>query len=229
MRVLPFLTAVILSGCSSLIANFEDDRVGFAPSTSPAGYPDDEIALSFMFQGTVRGIPITDPTGVRNGRQSLEVIANSSVTFRSQPIPEQQRADRHRVSFLFRDGTARGKTISLSQGSTTAVRFRLVGDTLTIRGADAADEQKFSIATLGVASLVTVTVDPPTGQTTVVWRTASETISWTTMFAAPGEGRITRFSLSFGMDNGGDFPRGQISIDEVRATWSPRITVADPS
>lgn len=229
MRVLSILAALMLGGCSSLIANFEDDRVGFPPSTSPAGYPNDEIALSFAFQGSVRGIPITDPTRVRNGRQSLDVIANSSVTFRSQPIPEQQQAGRHRVSFLFQDGTARGKTISLSQGGSTAVRFRLVGDTLTIRGADAADEQAFSIRTLGAASLVTIIVDPPTGQTRVVWRTASETVSWTTMFAAPGEGRVTRFTLSFGMDNGGDFPRGQISIDEVRATWSPRITVTNPS
>lgn len=228
MRALSLLAVVLLGGCSSLIANFEDDRAGFPPSPSPAGYPDDEIALSFSFQGSVRGLPIPDPTGVRTGRQSLEVIANSSVTFRSQPIPAQQQAGRHRVSFLFQDGTARGKTISLLQGGSTAVRFRLVADTLTIRGADGADEQAFPIRTLGAASLVTIFVDPPTGQTRVVWRTASETITWATIFAAPGEGRVTRFTLNFAMDNGGDFPRGRISIDDVRAIWSPRITPGNP-
>jgi hypothetical protein len=229
MRAVSFLAVVLLGGCSSLIANFEDDRVGGPPSPSPAGYPDDEIVVSSPFQGSVRGLPISDPTGLRTGRQSLEVLANSSVTFRSQPIPEAQQTSRHTVSFLFSNETARGKTISFLQGGGTAVRFRLVGDTLAIRGADAGDEQTFSIRTLGAASLVTIIVNPPTGRTRVIWRTGSETISWATTFAAPGEGRVTRFTLNFTMDNGGAFPRGRIAIDDVRATWSPEITVRPPS
>lgn len=229
MRIFTILAFLLSSGCSSLIANFEDDRVGARPSIFPAGHPDDEIRLSAGFQGAVRGFPIIDPTGNRNGRQSLEVIGNSSISFRSKPIPEAQQTGRHTVSFLFTDGTTRGKTISFTQGNGTAVRFRLVDDTMTIRGQDGQDEQEFSIRTIGVASLARIIVDPRTGRTRVSWRTSRETISWVTTFSDPGEERVTQIGLQFNMDNGGNFPRGRIAIDDVRATWTPRITFGDPS
>lgn len=224
MRMSAIGFALVLGGCSSLIANFEDDRVGARPSISPAGYPDDEIRFNTTFQGRVRGYPIADPTGVRSGRQSLELIGNSSVSFRSEPVPAPQQTGRHTVSFLFTDETARGKTISFSQGNGAIVRFRISDDTLTISGADGADEQQFSITTLGAAALVTLIIDPATGVTRVSWRSRSESVTWSTTFASPGEGRVPQFTLQFGMDDGGEFARGRISIDDVNARWTPRIS-----
>ena len=229
MRFFAIVSPLLLSGCASLIANFEDDRVGSRPSIFPAGYPDDEIRFNSSFQGAVRGYPIADPTGLRNGRQSLQVSGNSYISFLSEPIPESQQASRHTVSFLFTDETARGKSISFFQGNGTGVHFRLVGDTLTIISANGGDEQEFPVRTLGVASLATIIVDPSTGRTRVSWRTRSETITWATIFANPGEGRVTQFALQFRMGDGGQFPRGRINIDDVRATWSPRITFGSPS
>ncbi|MGI9394787.1 MAG: hypothetical protein ACR2OY_09085 [Boseongicola sp.] len=228
MRILAFLAVLSLGGCASLIADFQDDLVGSPPSIFPAGDPDDEIRLSFSFQGEVRGLGITDPTGIGSGRQSLEITGNSSITFLSETIPEPQQSSRHRVSFLFTDGTARGKSISFGQGSGSGVRFRSTGDTLTIRRADGEDEQEFPITALR-SSKVRIIVDPPTGQTRVTWQPSSETITWETNFAVAGEGRVTQFSHQFSMDNGGRFPRGLIVVDDVYANWSPRIRLGTPS
>ncbi|QCO55497.1 hypothetical protein EOK75_06860 [Pseudorhodobacter turbinis] len=143
MQLFAILSALLLSGCASLIANFEDDRVGSRPSVFPTGYPDDEIRFNSSFQGAVRGYPIADPTGLRNGQKSLEVIGNSSVSFLSEPISESQQASRHSVSFLFTDHTARGKSISFSQGNGTRVHFRLEG---TQRQGRDEGEAGFSVA-----------------------------------------------------------------------------------
>lgn len=224
MRIFMILTAFLLSGCSSLIANFEDDTVGSRPAAEPSGRPDDRISFSRSFQGEVRGLPLIDPTRSRDGRQSLEVSGNSSITFASEPIPEGQQASRHTVSFLFRDGTTRGKTIRVSRGTSTAASFRLSGDTITISGPNGQDEEQFSIRTIGIDARGTVIIDPRSGRIRAFWRTANETLNWSTQFAEPGEGRSSDFSLRFSIDSGGQFPRGRITIDNVRAIWSPRFS-----
>lgn len=227
MRLITLLPILFLGACDSLIATFEEDTFGSRPATRPAGSPDDQISLNFDFQGQVVGNRFISLPRSR-GQKALEVSGNSVVTFRSDTIPEGQSTGRHTISFFYLDETARAKTIRVSAGQAGAVSFLLEDDTLTISGENRTDQQTFPLRTLGRGARVQIVVDPSRDVITVVWSTNEDQIVWQTAIDAD-DVRLSQFALTFRFIGGGQFPRGRITVDDVRAVWSPRISFGSPS
>ncbi|MEM8978092.1 MAG: hypothetical protein AAGD04_01285 [Pseudomonadota bacterium] len=225
--------SVLLSGCAILRADFEEDRIGGRPATQPAGSPNDRIIFSSISGGVlVVGSPFSFSGRVTSsdGQRSLEVSRNASVAFSSEAIPSARRFSRHRVSMLLNDGTARGITVSLLSGSAELARVRFDEETVTITGGSMpeAEDVVFDARTTGSSMRLNFTVDPSRGETRVAVQSSSRTLSGVYVFGDPREQELTGLQLNVRLDNGGQFPRGRLIVDDVKGTWSPRLRFGTP-